>query len=343
MSNSGICAVVVTFNRKDLLIECLESLKNQSKPLESIYVIDNASSDGTGELLLEKGYIEGLPPVEHLETWSECYNIKNSGIDLNYVRLSKNTGGAGGFHEGVKKAYEDGYDWLWLMDDDAEPAVDALEKLADYFDEEDVSALASVVKTVDNKIIPYHRKFFDFSSLCNFYLSKKIDPELVEKNEVLDIDDASFVGILVNRRSIAEVGFPKKEFFIHNDDTEYCIRLRKTGRILLISNSTIHHKEFGSTNYIKKSFLGRTFDRQKYENYWISYYYMRNNIWLLKKYRRPLAFFWIMLINSWFVSISAIILLDDNKYKRIRFVISAYVNGLKGNFDNEKPKKILYS
>ena len=347
MSDSGVCAVVVTFNRKNLLLECLESLRKQSISLDSIYVIDNASSDGTGELLLENGYIGKLSPMDHPRTWSKCYSIYNfvdcENIDLHYVRLAQNTGGAGGFYEGVKRAYEDGYDWLWLMDDDAEPVEDALEKLSKYFNAKNVAALASVVMAMDNKISPYHRKFADFNSLRNFYLTKIVDPELIEENEVLDIDDASFVGILINRRSIKEVGFPKKEFFIHNDDTEYCIRLRETGRILLIRDSTVYHKEFGTTNCTKKNFLGQTFNRLNYENYWISYYYMRNNICLLKKYRVPYPYFLVMLLGSWFVSVSAIILLDDHKLKRIRFVTSAYADGFKGNFDNKKPKEILYS
>ncbi len=347
MSDSKICAVVVTFNRKDLLFECLESLRKQSRPLDGIYVIDNASSDGTGGLLLEKGYIGEVSPIDHPGTWSKCYSINNlvdgENIDLHYVRLGENTGGAGGFYEGVKRAYEDGYGWLWLMDDDAEPVEDALEKLSKYFSVKNVSALASVVRTVDNEISPHHRKFADFNSLHNFYLTKIIDPELIEENEFLDIDDASFVGILVNRKSIAEVGFPKKEFFIHNDDTEYCLRLRETGQILLIRDSIVYHKEFGITNCTTKNFLGQTINRLNYENYWISYYYMRNNIWLLKKYRRPHPYFWAMLLGSWFVSISAILLLDDNKLKRIKFVTSAYIDGFKGNFDNKKPKEILYS
>jgi len=185
MSDSGVCAVVVTFNRKNLLLECLESLRKQSISLDSIYVIDNASSDGTGELLLENGYIGELSPMDHPRTWSKCYSIYNfvdgENIDLHYVRLAQNTGGAGGFYEGVKRAYEDGYDWLWLMDDDAKPVEDALEKLSKYFNAKNVAALASVVMVMDNKISPYHRKFADFNSLRNFYLTKIVDPELIEE------------------------------------------------------------------------------------------------------------------------------------------------------------------
>ena len=58
MSEDTTCAVVVTYNRKELLIECLESLRKQTKPLNAIYIIDNASTDGTPNLLLEKEFIK---------------------------------------------------------------------------------------------------------------------------------------------------------------------------------------------------------------------------------------------------------------------------------------------
>jgi len=340
-----LCAVVVTYNRKDLLLECLEALKKQSKPLDAIYIIDNASTDGTSEILLEKGYIEENHNNSN-KNWNTYANIQNSpnkDIEICYVRLNENTGGAGGFYEGVKRAYDDGYDWLWLMDDDAEPLKDSLEKLTSYIDENNVSALASVVKTVDNQIVPLHRKVFDFKSLRNFNISKTVDPKLIEDNKLLKIDDASFVGVLINRRSIKEIGFPKKELFIHSDDTEYSIRLRSVGEILLITDSVILHKnDFNASKYIKKSFLGRSFYRVKYNNYWLNYYAVRNNVWLLKKYRRPVTFIWINLLISWLISTAAIIVYDDHKFRRMKFLTSAYTDGWNGNFDNGKPKRILY-
>lgn len=53
----SIVSVIVTFNRKALLIECLDALLKQTRPLEKIIIIDNSSSDGTPELLKEKGYL----------------------------------------------------------------------------------------------------------------------------------------------------------------------------------------------------------------------------------------------------------------------------------------------
>lgn len=84
-----VCAVIATYNRKELLRECLQSVLSQTRLPDHILVVDNASTDGTQEMLKEES-----PQVEVL-------------------RLPENQGGAGGFHEGMKRAYEEGFDWLW--------------------------------------------------------------------------------------------------------------------------------------------------------------------------------------------------------------------------------------
>src|ERR687886_555758 len=104
-SRMCIAAVVVTYNRKALLLECLAALARQTHPLERILVVDNASTDGTPAAL------------------AGC------GIDVDLLRLRRNGGGAEGFHYGVREALAGDPDWIWLMDDDCEPADDALERL----------------------------------------------------------------------------------------------------------------------------------------------------------------------------------------------------------------------
>ena len=348
MNRNRVCAVIVTYNRKSLLLECLESLKKQHKPLDGIFVIDNASTDGTRELLFDKGYIEELIDEGNLvNDWSKCGIIQNSfdkgDIKFCYVRLRENTGGAGGFYEGVKRAYEGGYDWLWLMDDDAEPFEDALLKLSNYFSEDNISALAGVVKTSDFKTVPFHRGFFDFKGLCNYKIAKSIEPELIDDNNVLEIDVASFVGVLINSKSITRVGFPKKELFVYGDDYEYSIRLRSAGRILLVTDSIIFHKDYKTSNQSTKEVFGNPYFKIKYENYWIRYYEIRNNMWLLRRYRKPALSFWIIMIVSWLFNLFMIVFYDDHKYKRIHLTSSAYINAFNDDFDNEKPKKILYN
>ncbi len=318
-----IAAVVVTYNRKKLLTECLDALLSGNHSIDKIILIDNGSTDDTPDLLKQKGYLE------------------NDRID--YIRLPINTGGAGGFYEGVKYGYDAGYDWLWLMDDDAEPKADALEKLVEYFDQTNVSALANLKIDQKNGIIDTHIGVFDFKDSLKFNtdIFRKVEDEAINDSKVLEIDFSSFVGILIKKEAIAQVGFPKKELFIYHDDLEYCIRLRSIGRILLVTNSCIVHKDAANRGEIHKNFLGKTLHRDAYDKLWLVYYGTRNLIWLRKNYVSKMQFY-INLFKDYFRSTFAILLFDDKKFKRIRLLTESYLDGLKGNFDNFKPKGILY-
>jgi GT2 family glycosyltransferase len=99
-----VWAVVVTYNRRALLEQCLDALRAQTRPPDRILVVDNASTDGTAE------WVRGQDDVVAL-------------------LLDENVGGAGGFHAGMRLAHAGGADWLWLMDDDTIPRPDALERL----------------------------------------------------------------------------------------------------------------------------------------------------------------------------------------------------------------------
>ena len=107
-----VAAIIVTFNRKDKLLRCIDAVSMQTSDVQpDIILVDNNSSDGTGELIRQ--YIS-----EH----------EDKGARILYHNLGYNSGGAGGFCFGLRKAAESGYDFMWLMDDDCIPAPDALEQ-----------------------------------------------------------------------------------------------------------------------------------------------------------------------------------------------------------------------
>ncbi|AAB84849.1 MULTISPECIES: glycosyltransferase family 2 protein [Methanothermobacter] len=325
-----VCAVVVTYNRKDLLVECLEALRRQTGPLDAIYIIDNASTDGTPELLRSRGYRDGAVIENPLD---------GSEIVIRYVRLPVNTGGAGGFHEGVKRAFHDGYDWIWLMDDDAEPLPDSLQGLLRYADD-DTAALANLKVSPDGRPQYIHRGFFDFDSFGTF-VRPVTEDDLRE--ETLEIDHASFVGILINSDSVREIGFPRKEFFLHYDDVEYCLRLRSTGKIILVPGSLILHKEAAERGNLTKGLFGREIPVVPYDKLWLRYYGVRNSIWLRRKEMGRARLF-IFMVRAILLSVAAQIItgIREKPFRRVRFILSAYSDGLRGRFDNEKPRRILY-
>ena len=266
-----VCAVVVTYNRKNLLLECLEALHKQTRAVQGIYIIDNASTDGTPELLLEKGYIKELPPQNLKEPWESEFEISNLAdkglIKVHYVRMPKNEGGAGGFYEGVKRAYEKRYDWFWLMDDDTIAAPDALNKLLEARKRLETkkvqySFLYSVVFWTDNKL---HKM-----NLPSLYKDYNLIIDLYSEG-LLPLRGASFVSLLIHRKIIENNGYPIKDFFIWNDDLEYTYRISKNVPGFWVLDSYVFHKTV--KNYSSNEIIR--------EQCWKFFYEIRNKLWIL--------------------------------------------------------------
>lgn len=316
-----ICTVVVTFNRYELLKECLDSLLNQTAE-NTILLVDNASTDGTDKKIIEDGYLEHT--------------------NIIYKRLDKNSGGAGGFHFGVKYALENSYDYVWLMDDDAEPELDALEILLQNIDAKKYSAYApkAMIGTKDNHILSTfgHRGVFDYKN-CLPAFQKAIDLKEYEKDKC-EIEMASFVGILIPISSIKKIGLPEERFFIHHDDTEYSLRLVTIGKILMINDSLIYHKEKRQEEKIERKFLGFKKNRIKFERLWLKYFGLRNSVFIAFKYGKGYKRYFLA-FKLYFDLIKDILLYDDKKWIRLVFATNSFFDGVRGHFDNEKPTKIL--
>lgn len=201
-------AVVVTYNRCDLLKITLEKLINQTYKLNKIVVIDNASVDGT------RDYLKTL----------------NDNI-FEIIYLEKNIGGAGGFHCGIKKAYELGCDYLWIMDDDTVCKEDALEKLMVAKDilKEKWGFLTSNVLFKDDK-----------PCLMNIPTPTYVWNEYVEDG-LINISHTSFVAMFIPADVVYEVGLPVKEYFIWGDDGDYSRRIASKYPGYLYSHSTVYH------------------------------------------------------------------------------------------------------
>lgn len=123
-------AIVVTYNRKLLLMRCLAAVDSQTCRPDRILVVDNASSDDTVKQLRESGWL--------------------ARPDFKLLQLDRNLGGAGGFAEGWKQAMTEATDWLWMMDDDGYPAADCLEKLLSEANQRNIEAISPVQADIDD-------------------------------------------------------------------------------------------------------------------------------------------------------------------------------------------------
>lgn len=204
-----VAAVVVTYNRLELLKKCIQSLKEQTRKLDEIIVVNNSSTDGTLEWL-------------------------NSQTDLISI-TQENSGSAGGQYTGIKTAYEKGYDWVWSLDTDVVVDKNALENffLSKGMNKDNIGFLSSTIFYKDGSLAYINIPFLENN--------EKI-VRCYAENEELPILSASFGSVLFSRNAIMKVGFPNKEFFIWGDDVEYTFRIIRAGFIgFLINNSNAIH------------------------------------------------------------------------------------------------------
>lgn len=223
--------VIVTYNRLELLKECISACVNQNEKFEKILVINNASTDGT------KDYIEKLDYSN--------FEIINS---------ESNLGGAGGFYLGIEKAIEYDLDYLLLIDDDAILDINYNKEIANYMKEdnnESIFAYSGSVKT--NDIIQLdHRKHLHRGFKC---INSNFDEYDLE---YFDYDLSSFCGLYISIDLIKKIGLPIKDFFIWFDDTEYSLRIRKHTKIRNINSAWLNHKTIinNTKGYNWKSYYG---------------------------------------------------------------------------------------
>jgi GT2 family glycosyltransferase len=272
------------------LRRCLEALAAQTVRLEMIYVVDNASSDGTRE------FVESLGPT------------------VRYRSLPRNTGSAGGFEEALKWAHEAGHEWLWVTDDDSMPHPDALEHLL-----RSVSSFPDVLMAAPKKVTPEGRLWraemvYDSAERT----AREPHETLYAGNQAFQCDWTANTGLLVRREAIEAGGLPLADLFAFGEDTEYCLRLRRYGRLILVPRATVVHRDPSMEWPVPVALL------------WRSYYVRRNSIYLSSRSRILPRRGVTSIVLSTIREAIAIVRKLNAKRLRLRVLFAASYHGLIG-------------
>lgn len=251
MNNEKVAAIIVTYNRKDLLMKNVNACLRQSRKPDGIFVIDNASTDGTDVLFQDPAILaDGT---------------------ITYRRLPANIGGAGGFYEGMKQAFDEGYDLFWMMDDDGCPDLTCLEILLERGKHLDVCGPLIYCEQPGRTHSSFYvdgKKYDDVDELQNHAFATPVHP---------------FNGTLLKREVVAKVGFPKKELFIWGDEQEYRLRWLKAGFKEASVMSALYFHPFNRLQF-KKHGIFKLPDIKTNRKY----LYFRNQSWIFLRYRNPL-------------------------------------------------------
>lgn len=218
-----VTAIIVTYNRRELLCQCLASISQQSHPVRNVIVVDNASIDNSESYIRAKGWFEKL--------------------NLQWLRLPENEGGAGGFHNGLKASLSSGCQFVWLMDDDGHPEKDCLEKLLDNIAFNEIIG-PIVLNTADTSELSFPFRKPRTKHVLN-------TTEEIQKlygsvcNNIL----FPFNGTLLSIETIKKIGLPKKEYFIWGDEIEYTLRAKRFGTsVRTINSAKFYHPKSTSTS-----------------------------------------------------------------------------------------------
>ncbi len=295
-----VTAVVVTYDRLPLLRTLLARLA-EVPGLDEVLVLDNASTDGTGAFLAGLDGRDGV----HART------------------LATNTGGAGGFHDGLAWAVERDADLVWLMDDDGLPDVDCLELLLGHRGQLDFWGPVVVDEADPERLV--------------FPIRLPGGTRTVRR--MTDVADAAvdglirdvvipFNGVLVTRELVQRIGLPRAEFFIWGDDHEYRLRAERAGgRVATVVGARVLHPSVGELGAPMMG--GRTTYNHSPSD--LKHYCMaRNNLLNLRDYRgwpHALAF---VLKTLWFYTVTR------RDPARVRLSLGAMRDGLRGDFTGHR-------
>jgi GT2 family glycosyltransferase len=229
---------VVTYNRRDLLARCLDHLRRQSRPPDSILVVDNASTDGTGEMLA------GMS-------------------DIRTMRLEDNLGGAGGFARGLEAAHAEGFEWLWLLDDDTFAEERCLETLLAGAERAPrrPSVMTSVVRWRDATLHPMNRPWLRIAPRGRYAEAAAAG--------LAPIRAATFVSTMVRRDAVDRHGLPPAHYFVWLDDIQYTARVLHDEDGYMVPESVAVH-------WTPQAYTTVTDTRDRF------HLKVRNQLWLLR-------------------------------------------------------------
>jgi GT2 family glycosyltransferase len=247
-----VLAHIHTFNDADIIDRTIEAVLRQTRPVDGVLVVDNASTDGT----LHR------PSLQH----------------ATILRNRENLGTSGAVFVGMQFALEQDYDWIWLFDADSTPEPDALERLLEFDasmpqDKRDETACLGCLPYNQVDGLPLHAS--TFTPLGRVVVKPAPQPRHYPFHATL------WSGSLYRLTAVRQIGLPNPNYVLDCGEDEYGYRMMRAGyKAFIHQDAVMKHNIRGSQSLVPVNLTVGPASVRAYEFPAIRCYYLcRNGIY----------------------------------------------------------------
>jgi GT2 family glycosyltransferase len=243
-----VAAVVVNWRAAEETIAAVRRLQDQSSSLDQVYVVDNGSGDGSAEILQR--------------AFSQTKNV-------NILSNKVNLGFGGGCNHALRQILKEGFDYVWLLNNDARPDTDCLQSL-----------LTEISR--DSRIGMVGSMLSDPADSGHDHSGNWLHPWLMNCGAVRSVEDlkkhqyswVTAASVLIRASALHTAGIFDENFFMYWEDADLAMRIRKSGyRLSIAHGARVTHRAGTSSHDIPI---------QRY-----LWHYRSQHLWLQKHHRYP--------------------------------------------------------
>lgn len=299
-SSPKVAIILLNWNGYNDSYECIKSLEYLDYNNFHVFLVDNASTDGSYEKLVQDN------------------RLGKFNVEVTCIQSGGNLGSAGGNNVGINAAYELGYDYFWMLNNDT------------YVDNIALSALINVIDA-DQKIGIVGSKIYFADSKRLWFAGGEVNPYMgtskhfgineEDHGQYDDINEVDFIvgcSMLFRRELVEEIGLLEEDYFIYYEDTDWNVRAKRNGwKIIYVPQSIIYHKESSST---------KADDLSPY----YGYYLIRNGYLMASRMARNYK--WMAMISLLIRIVKfhiLYVLKSKNKRTRSNLIMKGAIHGIK--------------
>ncbi|MCU5433795.1 glycosyltransferase family 2 protein [Bacillus mobilis] len=297
-----VAIIILNWNSYNDTSECLESLGKMHYKNYHVFLADNDSKDGSFESLKKE------------------YQENKYSSNITFIQTGSNLGFAGGNNVAIKKAYENGFDYFWLLNNDTVVEENALIALIENIDKSpEIGIVGSKIYYYGtNKIWFAGGKVSTSTGVAGHIGLRAVDNGQFDKVE--SVDYITGCSLLFRREILETVGYMNEDYFLLFEETEWNIRIKQKGyKILYIPDSIIYHKvsiSSGGENNIAP---------------YAAYYEIRNGYVMVDRtqpsyYKIPA--FCAMLFKAMKKHVKILLHGQDKKFVRSKYILLGVIHGI---------------